>query len=151
MNKFHSKELDRDFDRIFFLETLSATPMVRENPMAGNSKSGRQIVAEKQGISVDRSEGGITISELYANRKSYAGKSVKIRGEVVKFSPDIMNRNWVHVQDGTKDGNDYDLVVTTHDSIPTGETRIFEGMISLDVDFGSGYKYDVIMQDARSN
>src|SRR5665647_112453 len=101
MNKFHSKELDRDFDRIFFLETLSATPMVRENPMAGNSRSGRQIVAEKQEISVDRAEGGITISELYANRKSYAGKSVKIRGEVVKFSPDIMNRNWVHVQDGT--------------------------------------------------
>jgi hypothetical protein len=75
---------------------------------------------------------------------------VKIRGEVVKFSPHIMNRNWVHVQDGTRDGNDYDLTVTTHDSIPEGGIGLFEGVISLDVDFGAGYKYDVIMQDARA-
>ncbi len=118
--------------------------------MPGASMGGRQKVAEKQGIRVEKAEGGITIAELFANRKSYAGKSVKIRGEVVKFSPQIMNRNWVHVQDGTKDGIDYDLVVTTQDSIPVGETRIFEGVVSLDVDFGSGYIYDVIMQDARA-
>lgn len=150
MNKFHSKELDRVFDRIFFLETLSETPILAESPMTGGTSSGRQIVAEKQGISVDKAEGGVTIAELYANRKSFAGKPVKIRGEVVKFSPHIMNKNWVHVQDGTKDGSDYDLVVTTQDSIPVGETRIFEGVVSLDVDFGSGYRYDVIMQDART-
>jgi hypothetical protein len=55
----------------------------------------------------------------------------------------------VHIQDGTKDGNDYDLVVTTHDSIPVGSIRLFEGVISVNVDFGSGYMYDVIMEDAR--
>jgi hypothetical protein len=151
MIQFHSKELDRVFDRIFFVETLSETPILEENPIMKGSSTGRQIVAEKQGLTVDRAEGGITIGELFANRKTYAGKSVKIRGEVVKYSPHIMNRNWVHVQDGTKDGSDYDLVVTTQDSIHVGETRIFEGIISLDVDFGSGYTYDVIMHDARAN
>jgi hypothetical protein len=156
MTKFHSKELNRDFASIFFMESLSekpivsVNPMIQENPMTGTSMGGRQKVEEKQGISVEKAAGGITIAELYANRKSYAGKSVKIRGEVVKFSRQIMNRNWVHVQDGTKDGNDYDLVVTTHDSIPVGGTGLFEGVISLDVDFGAGYKYDVIMQDARA-
>jgi hypothetical protein len=162
MNQFHSKELERDFASIFFIEALSEKPILSEgsmlsgNPMTGESQmpaasmGGRQKVAEKQGISVEKAEGGITIGELFANRKSYAGKSVKIRGEVVKFSPRIMDRNWVHVQDGTKDGNDYDLVVTTQDSIPVGENRIFEGVVSLNVDFGSGYIYDVIMQDARA-
>jgi hypothetical protein len=156
MTQFHSKELNRDFPSIFFLETLSenpilsVNPMIEGNPMTGGSMTGRQKVDEKQGISVEKAEGGITIGELYANRKSYAGKSVKVRGEVVKFSRQIMNRNWVHVQDGTKDGVDYDLVVTTQDSIPVGETRIFEGIVSLNVDFGSGYIYEVIIQDARA-
>jgi hypothetical protein len=150
MDNFHSKELNRDFDRIFFLETLSDKPIVLESAVMGNTSTGRQKVPEKQGIILEKAQGGITIAELYANRKSYAGKSVMIRGEVVKFSPQIMNRNWMHVQDGTKDGEDYDLVVTTQDSIPAGETRIFEGVISLDVDFGHGYKYDVIMQDAKA-
>ena len=155
MNQFHSKELNRDFASIFFLETLSEAPIlaempkIGEGPMAGGSMAGRQKVAEKQGIQVEKAEGGITIAELYANRKSYAGKSVMVRGEVVKFSRQIMNKNWVHVQDGTKEGNDYDLVVTTQDSIPVGETRIFEGVVSLDVDFGHGYTYDLIMQDAK--
>jgi hypothetical protein len=150
MDNFHSKELNRDFDRIFFLETLSDKPIVLESAVMGNPSTGRQKVPEKQGIILEKAQGGITIAELYADRKSYAGKSVMIRGEVVKFSPQIMNRNWVHVQDGTKDGEDYDLVVTTQDSIPLGETRIFEGVVSLDVDFGHGYKYDVIMQDAKA-
>jgi hypothetical protein len=154
MTQFHSKELDRHFESIFFLETLSGTPIFSEAPVAGKSPmpgismGGRQNVAEKQGIAVEKAEGGISIADLYANRKSYAGKSVKIRGEVVKFSPSIMNRNWVHIQDGTKDGNDYDLVVTTQDSIPVGSVGLFEGVISLNVDLGSGYTYDVIMEDA---
>ena len=156
MKQFHSKELDRDFASIFFMDALSEKPIlsadliVGGSPMTGGSSTGRRIVAAKQGISVKKAEGGITIAELYANRKSYAGKPVKIRGEVVKFSRHIMNRNWAHVQDGTKDGNDYDLVVTTQDSIPEGGVGLFEGVISLDVDFGAGYKYDVIMQDARA-
>ncbi len=161
MTNFQSKELNREFASIFFIESLSEKPILSEDPMLSGksmtgespmpaaSMGGRQKVAEKQGVSVEKAEGGITIAELFANRKSYAGKSVKIRGEVVKFSPQIMNRNWVHVQDGTKDGNDYDLVVTTHDSIPVGSITLFEGVISLNVDFGSGYTYDVIMEDAR--
>jgi hypothetical protein len=162
MNKFHSKELERDFESIYFIEALSGEPILSEGPIQpGNfmrgegvmpsSTGGRQIVAEKQGISVEKADGGITIAELFANRKSYAGKKVKIRGEVVKFSPGIMNRNWVHVQDGTKDGNDYDLVVTTQDTVAVGGIKSFEGMISLNVDLGSGYTYDVIMEEARAN
>jgi hypothetical protein len=155
MKDFQSKELDRTFASIFFMESLSDKPILSGPSMTGGSSmpgaasTGRQKVAEKQGISVEKAEGGITVAELYANRKSYAGKSVKIKAEVVKYSPHIMNRNWVHVQDGTRDGDSYDLVVTTHDSISVGDIGLFEGVVSLDVDFGAGYKYDVIIQDAR--
>jgi hypothetical protein len=149
VNQFHSKELDRDFVSLFFLETLSEVPIQSDNPMASNVMAGRQVVPQKQEILVDKAEGGITIEELYANRGSYNGKSVKIRGRVVKFSSQIMNRNWVHIQDGSSDGNNYDLTVTTQDTASTGTTRLFEGIISLDRDFGSGYTYAVILEDAR--
>jgi len=149
MNQFHSKELDRTFISIFFLETLSDNPIFVESPTTGVSMAGRQKAPKKQEIKIDRADGGITIGELYANRKSYVGKSAKIRGEVVKFSSQIMNRNWVHIQDGTTDGNDYDLVITTQDDVSVGDIMVFEGVISLNVDFGSGYTYEVIMVDAR--
>jgi hypothetical protein len=159
MTQFKSKELNREFASILFIETFSETPDVLTGPPAGESMgrgmmpgmsmAGRQKAAEKQGISVAKAEGGITIAELYSDRKSFEGKTVQIRGEVVKFSPHIMDRNWVHVQDGTRDGGDYDLVVTTRDTVLVGETKIFEGVIARDVDFGSGYTYEVIMQEAR--
>ncbi len=161
MNNFQSRELAREFESIFFIETLSEKPILPEgpvlsgnpmtggSPMPGASMGGRQKVAEKQGLRVEKAEGGITIAELFGNRKSYAGKTVQIRGEVVKFSPGIMNRNWVHIQDGTKNGVDFDLVVTTQDTVAVGSIRIFEGVISLDMDFGAGYTYDVIMEKAR--
>jgi hypothetical protein len=156
MKDFQSKELGRTFASIFFIDSLTDQPilsgpsMTGGGSMGGATSTGRQNVPEKQGISVEKPEGGITIAELYANRKSYAGKSVKIKGEVVKYSPHIMNRNWVHVQDGTKDGDNYDLVVTTHDSLSVGNIGLFEGVVSLDMDFGAGYKYDVIILDASA-
>jgi len=149
MDRFHSRELDRTFTNVYFLETLSDRPIQAEQPVTDNFMTGRQIVPERPGIQVEKAEGGITIAELYANRRSYAGKPVKIRGEVVKFSKQIMDRNWVHVQDGTKDGESYDLTVTTQDTASIGATHVFEGVITLDMDFGAGYTYPVIMEGAR--
>lgn len=149
VTQFHSKELNRDFASLFFLEALSDKPIQTPYPMAADVMPGRQVVPEKQKILVAKAEGGITIAELYANRGSYQGKSVKIQGRVVKFSSQIMNRNWVHIQDGSSYGSNYDLAVTTQDTATAGTTRLFEGIISLDRDFGSGYTYEVIMEGAR--
>jgi len=149
VNQFHSKELNRNFASIFFVESLSDRPMLNFSPVTSNAMAGRQVVPEKQEIRVDKAEGGINIAELYANREAYNGKSVKIRGKVVKFSRQIMDRNWVHIQDGSSDGSNYDLTVTTQDTTAVGSTCVLEGIISLDKDFGSGYTYEVIMEGAR--
>ena len=94
-------------------------------------------------------EGGITIAELFTKRDIYAGKTVKIRGEVVKYNSDIMKTNWVHIQDGTNDSGNFDLTITTSDVVKVGDVVIFEGAITLNKDFGAGYSYEVIMQNAR--
>ena len=60
-----------------------------------------------------------------------------------------MGRNWVHLQDGTGDADNYDLTVTTNDDASVGDVATFEGTIALKKDFGSGYFYEVIMEQAK--
>jgi hypothetical protein len=60
-----------------------------------------------------------------------------------------MNRNWVHIQDGTKNASDYDLAVTTKETVKVGDIAVFEGVIAVKKDFGAGYKYEVIMEEAK--
>ena len=60
----------------------------------------------RPGASVDltgiaKAEGGSTIAEVFAQKDQLAGKNVLVRGKVVKVSPGIMGKNWVHVRDGT--------------------------------------------------
>jgi hypothetical protein len=60
-----------------------------------------------------------------------------------------MNKNWVHLQDGTRDGDNWDLAITTQDIVKTGDIVVFEGVVALNKDFGAGYVYDVILEDAK--
>lgn len=153
MKNFQSRDLDRTFESVYFIQDISRKPLVTKassngmmSPHGGNK--GSTIAKENEAISVDPVKGGVTIGELYANKDKYAAKSVIIRGEVVKYNSGIMGKNWVHIQDGTKDGNGYDLTVTTNDEAKVGEIITVKGIITLDKDFGAGYAYDVIMEDA---
>lgn len=149
MANFKSKELNKTFKSIFFVQEFSDQPILAVKTMPQGASGGKQVVEMKKGISVKPAEGGITIAELYAKRDTYAGKSVKIRGEVVKFNKNIMRTNWVHIQDGTNASGNFDLIITTADEVKVGDVVIFEGPITLNRDFGAGYSYEVIMQDAK--
>ena len=149
MNNFTSNELGRTFESIYFVQDFTDQPIISQGQMPSSSMAGKQPMPEKTGIDIQPAEGGITIEELYSNRKSYEGKTVKIRGKVVKFSPYIMDRNWVHLQDGTRDGDFYDLTVTTKAFINVDDEVTFEGVVALDKDFGAGYVYKVILENAE--
>jgi len=148
MNNFTSKELQRTFPVIGFVDKFSDQPIVAKISVADSTK-GKQAPTMKEGIKVEPAEGGITIAELYANKDKYAGQAVKIRGEVVKFSPEIMNTNWVHIQDGTSSDGAFDLTVTTSDVTKVGDVVTFEGTVTLKKDFGAGYYYEVIVEGAK--
>ena len=94
-------------------------------------------------------KGGITIAELFSKRENYSNKIVILQGKVVKFNSQIMGKNWVHLQDGTNDENNYDLTITTNDVVLVGDVVTFEGKITLNKDFGAGYSYEVIMEGAK--
>ena len=148
MTDFKSKELNRTFKSIYFIDNLSEQPLTAKKPETLKTQ-GRQTINRVADLKIEPAEGGITISNLMSNKSQYDGKNVKVKGKVIKFSPQIMNKNWVHLQDGTEASGEYDLVITTNDSIKEGDVATFEGKIALNKDFGYGYKYDVLMEDAK--
>lgn len=153
MENFHSKELDRNFDRVLFVSQVSkekeGTISIGQPQAATAAHTGRKQADPSVDIKVNKAEGGITIAELYENPKSFSGKKVKISGVVVKVNNQIMGRNWVHIQDGTKFNNEYDLTFTTQEMVELNDVVVIEGEVSIDKDFTSGYFYPVIVEDGK--
>ncbi len=100
---------------------------------------------------IAKAEGGVTIGELYADKANLAGKPVTLRGKVVKYNPQIMGKNWIHIRDGSGDANNHtnDLILTTDVTAKVGDTVLVSGQVVLDKDIGSGYQFDVIIEDAK--
>ena len=150
MENFESKDLNRTFESVLFLEQVYSTPpQPQTQETASGSPHTGAVEAEKMNFSVETAEGGITIAELFSDKKAYDGKTVRIRGAVTKFNPAIMDKNWIHLQDGTDHDGIFDLTVTSGQMVEPGATITVEGKISLDKDFGFGYFYEVIMEDAE--
>jgi hypothetical protein len=150
MKNFTSKELGRTFPSVFFVEDPSPKLIIPATDQQSMTPKKVKIVRWSE-ISVETPKGGITISELYKNPTNFAGKTVIIRGKVVRYNHEVMHKNWVHLQDGTDFSDKFDLTVTTNDSLAVGQTATFKGVIALDKDFGSGYFYDVIMEEAKAS
>lgn len=153
MKDFNSKELKKTFPSIFFVQNLSKEPIAA--PATGGmgqqklpNKPVKNAAVKKDGVSVAPAQDGLTIDKLYADRSNYAGKKIKMKGQVVKINEGVMGKNWIHIQDGTGTDN-FDLTVTTLDGMKMDDVVTFEGTISLKKDFGYGYFYDVIMEDAK--
>lgn len=149
MTNFKSKELDRVFEKILFLEGISKEPILHAEGEKLISPGASVVKEAKKEIKVPVAEGGITISELFAKKEMYKGKKVKISAEVTKFSPEIMGTNWIHVQDGTDFNGSFDLAITSDAEVKVGDIVTFEGPITLDKDLGYGYFFDVLMEEAK--
>ncbi len=105
-------------------------------------------------IKIDKADGdnAYSVDEIFAQAEQLNGKIVRIKGKVVKFSPSIMGRNWIHLQDGTGDPmkNTHDLVVTSSQQVETAAVVTMEGTLAANKDFGAGYKYVVIIEEATT-
>lgn len=135
-------------------EEAAGTPA---NPMAAGdvpaSGGSAAAIVPSSDVKVDKAEGenAYTIGELYAKKGELNDKKVKVRGKVMKVSMMIMGKNWLHLQDGTGDAaaSTHDLVVTTAGEAKKDAVVVVEGTMHADKDFGSGYRYDVIVEDAE--
>ena len=71
-----------------------------------------------------------------------------MRGKVVKYTERVMDRNWLHIVDGSAEGATGDLAITTKEKTQVGAVVTATGVLSIDEDFGFSYQYPVLMKDA---
>lgn len=99
---------------------------------------------------IEKADGGKTIAEVFAEKDQLAGQAVVFRGKVVKVNANIMGKNWLHVRDGSGEEGTNDLTVTTADVLPEiGDTVLVTGTVALNKDFGMGYQYAILVEDAE--
>ncbi|MBC7557586.1 MAG: hypothetical protein H7195_11565 [Chryseobacterium sp.] len=146
MKKFESKDLKRTFDSVLFVEGIidPNAPAVAE-PTSTPIKVVSSKVLSK-GITLVK--GGISVFDLYSTKDKLADKTVILTGKVIKFTPEIMNKNWVHLQDGSNFNGFNDITITTLEKVKVDEIVTLKGKVVLNKDLGSGYKYDVLIEDA---
>jgi len=156
ISNFESKTLGRTFDTILFAssimvggadQTMNATDT--QGSMGKTAAAGAISPADIDFSGLSVPEGGKTVAQVFADKAALNGQNVKVRAKVTKYMSGIMGKNWLHIKDGTGSAGTDDLVVTTLASANVGDTVLIEGKLASDKDFGSGYKYDVIVEDAE--
>ncbi|MBF0278762.1 MAG: DNA-binding protein [SAR324 cluster bacterium] len=173
MTNFFSKTLNRTFDKIIFTDSVrvvkeakstqtiasgkQTSPDIPQSssdysagPKPDNPHKNEKIPTQQElsNISVPKVEGGYTVEELYMKKKELNQQPVKVRGKVVKYMAGIMGKNWIHLQDGTGSQGTHDITITTLEQAQVGETIVGTGNLIMDKDFGQGYRYSLIIEDA---
>jgi hypothetical protein len=160
MKDFKSPTLNRTFDWIIFASRVevqgkeskeTAPPLPPGHPALSTTNPATPATSPPSEIkkgSVEKAVGGYTVEECYAKKRELTGQSVKVRGVAVKVTPAILGRNWVHIRDGTGTAATGDLTLTTMEEVKLGDTILVEGKVACDRDFGSGYKYSLLIEDA---
>jgi hypothetical protein len=155
MNNFESKTLKRTFPSVLFANiatgeapapTTSNANVAKQHTMTGKGPDVGDINTPKATGAEAR-----TVAEAHAQKDKLKEKTVAIRGKVVKFNAEILGRNWIHLRDGSgnPDKGDNDITITTKETAAIGDTLTIRGTLRLNKDFGSGYSYPVIIEDAK--
>ncbi|MCX6953147.1 MAG: hypothetical protein NTV51_13415 [Verrucomicrobia bacterium] len=162
MKNYQSKTLNRTFDVVYFTGnvTVNGKPTVTMtapagSAMAGELPKGHPPTAGAAGpapldlTGIKRADGGQTVAEILTGKAKFVGKPIAVRGRVVKYNAMILGKNWLHLRDGSGAEGTNDLTVTTMGTAKVGDLVLVTGVLAADRDFGSGYSYSLIVEDAK--
>ena len=152
MKNFESRTLNRKFDTIVF-------GMLAGAGTAGNGgdltalHAGVAKPADAADVKVAKATGpnARTVAEIVGRSAELKDKTIVVRGKVVKFTPAVLGKNWVHLRDGSGSAadNTNDVLVTTLDETRIGDVVLVTGVVHTDRDLGSGYSYKVLIEEAK--
>jgi len=146
MQNFESKTLKKTFPSIVFGSLAgSSKPAANPHPAGAPAADAAPIRVEKATGANAR-----TVAEVITKSAELKDKTVQVRGKVVKFNPAIMDKNWIHLRDGSGSAADgtHDILVTTKANAKVGDVITISGTVRVDKDFGAGYSYKVLIEDA---
>jgi hypothetical protein len=176
MRNYQSKTLNRTFDTVSFTDKITVNgksasvpssaggktadlpqghPPIGGAPAKAHLPEGHPAVGAKAAQApadfskIKKAPGGKTVAEVYAGKAKLNGEQTSVRGKVVKYNAMIMGKNWIHIQDGTGAAGSNDLLVTSASEVKVGDTVLVTGKVATDKDFGAGYKYAILIEDAK--
>ncbi len=147
MKNFESKSLKRTFPSIVF-GTMAGGALA-----GGSARTGSPAIADTAPIKVAKASGANarTVAEIMTMGAALKDQQVVLRGKVAKYNAAIMGKNWIHLRDGSgsaADGTD-DILVTSASTTKMGDVITVTGVVRVDKDFGAGYSYKVLIEDAK--
>lgn len=145
MKNFRSESLDKTFESILFVDDAKKSGSEEQLKAPHQNITGSKDVS----IKVEPIKGGYTVEQIHNQKSALEFKTVKVRGKVVKVNNGIMGTNWVHIQDGSGKEGTHDLLVTTNELVQVGSTIVAEGKVIKEKDFGSGYFYNVLLENSK--
>ena len=159
MENYHSSTLDRDFDVVYFCSAIAVAGAEASTPTGGMPPGhpplgqaggpSKKLAAGDVDLSgIARAPGGYTVAEVFAKKAGLGGREIAVRGRVVKANFGILGTNWFHLRDGSGGEGTNDLTITTDAEVGVGDLVLVRGAVTLDKDFGAGYRYDLIVEKA---
>lgn len=144
MNNFESKTLKKTFPSIVF-GSLGGAGQGTPAPKMAMAK-----VADSAPIKVAKASGAnaYTVADIIGKAVQLKDKPVKVNGQVVKYNAGIMGKNWIHLRDGSGTPANNDVLVTTAAPAKVGDLVTVSGVVRNDKDFGAGYSYKVLVEEA---
>lgn len=150
MKNFKSKALNKTFENIMFAEVprkgIAGSDNVHNihgNMIKKKQKEVKPDVKFNQGLFTSNEKAiKADISDLYKNKSKYKNKNVEVQGDVLQVSNKVMGNTWIKLYNGK------DAVIfrspNEDEKISIGDTVKVTGTINTDVDFGYGYKYEIL-------
>ncbi|MBM3864303.1 MAG: nucleotide-binding protein [Verrucomicrobia bacterium] len=149
MPNYHSKTLNRTFEVVYFSgrAAVNGVAAVAVEATAAPPRSLPGLAVDLSNLA--RAAGGQTVAEVHSGRAALAGQLVTVRGRVVKFNYNILGRNWLHIRDGSGTEGNNNLTVTSTGQAKVGDLVVVTGRLAVDKDFGSGYRYALLVEEAK--
>jgi len=159
MTDFNSKALKKKFDKLVFVSTIVSTNKSVQNTMPditsdknANYAHGEELTPKSAPtpIKITKNSTGYSVEEIYAKKADLKDKNIKVNAKVVKVSKNIMKKDWIHLQDGSGANGTNDIIATAINStVKVGDIVTAQGIIKTNIDLGYGYKYPVIIEEAK--
>ncbi len=154
MKNFTSHTLGKTFEAILFVDSIQIAGQIQ--PKAGHGGGDKTMggMREKAAVKlsfegIEKADGGLTVADVIAAGGDLVGKQVTVRGKVVRVNRQIMERNWIHLQDGTGEEPNNDLTVTTQDDANAGDTILVVGTVARNSATFHGGPDKVVLESAK--
>ena len=148
MENFESPSLHRTFAQLYLGTLAGAAPVSPASFAPGGAAPAAPVAADEK-VAKAAGADACTIAELYARKQALHDQPVTVRGKIVKYNEGILGKTWIHLRDGSGQGAENDITVTTRDRAALGEVVTARGVLRLNKDFGSGYAFAAIVEDAK--